>query len=250
MKLRVEATGSRGNCYVLEEENYHLILDAGISYKALCRSDGFDLQKTVGCLVTHEHMDHASGAEDMVAAGIDLHMSRGTMEHVFEKDSPLIAHVNVHLAGDLFDAGPWTVKAFYTHHDSAEPFGYLLRHKVISMNVLYMTDTSYCEHEIPGLTHIIVECNYCLDILDRQSERGNINGKLKARIKSNHMALETLVAWIEGQRLHALEKIILVHLSDSNSDAARMKEEIQEATGIDTVIADAGQLIELSQIGF
>jgi phosphoribosyl 1,2-cyclic phosphodiesterase len=66
----------------------------------------------------------------------------------------------------------------------------------------------------------------------------------------NHMGLETLIPWIQRQDTSVLEKIVLVHLSDSNSNAQKMKEAVQEAVGVDTITAEAGQVIELSSIGF
>lgn len=250
MKLRVAATGSKGNCYIIEDESSRLVLDAGIPFNMFKNAVGFNIQNIDGCLVTHGHADHAKAVSDMVASGIDVHMSKGTMLEIFEPNDRLISHVQTHLAGDVFRVGPWMVKGFYTHHDATEPFGFILLHTKKSVKGLYLTDTAYCEYSFPDLNFIIIECNYILDIINSRVNSGHLNKKLKSRILDSHIGLETLVPWLQRQNLYALEKIVLVHLSDSNSDAQRMRGTVQKVTGVDTITAEAGQLIELSQLGF
>lgn len=249
MKLKVFSTGSKGNCYCLDDGRSNIVLDAGVPFMAFKKAVGFDLQSIDGCLVTHGHADHAKAAADMVEAGIDVHMSRGTMEDIFDKEDRLRAHVHTHLAGDIFHVGPWAVKGFYIHHDVAEPFGFILRHTNGAKGI-YLTDTSYCEYDFPKLNFIIIECNYILKIINERVHDGYMNHQLRSRIMDNHMGLETLIPWLQKQDLNVLEKIILVHLSDGNSDAQRMKEAVQTAVGVDTITAEAGQIIELSNIGF
>ena len=83
MDLKVAATGSSGNCYILQDGDHRLVLDAGIPYKEFLRAVDFNIQNISGCLVSHEHMDHAQAVPDMTASGISVHMSRGTMDKVF-----------------------------------------------------------------------------------------------------------------------------------------------------------------------
>ena len=52
---------------------------------------------------------------------------------------------------------------------------------------------------------------------------------------------ETLLA----NALTPTRRIILIHLSDRNSDAAQFKQTIARATGREVIIADRGQTIEL-----
>jgi hypothetical protein len=46
------------------------------------------------------------------------------------------------------------------------------------------------------------------------------------------------------------KKIVLLHLSDGNSDALRMKNEVEDLTGIETIVADAGMEIDLGECPF
>lgn len=57
MKLSVLASGSKGNCYCLENESECLIIEAGMPFKAVKEHLTFDVLKIVGVLVSHEHFD-------------------------------------------------------------------------------------------------------------------------------------------------------------------------------------------------
>lgn len=80
MKLKVLASGSSGNCYLLQLKNETLILECGIRYKQILEGLNFDLEKVVGCLVTHEHKDHSKAITDLNKSGIDVYASKGTFE--------------------------------------------------------------------------------------------------------------------------------------------------------------------------
>lgn len=57
-------SSSKGNCYLLEYKNKVLILDAGVSFKEVQKALNFNIEKVVGVLITHEHMDHLKYATD------------------------------------------------------------------------------------------------------------------------------------------------------------------------------------------
>jgi phosphoribosyl 1,2-cyclic phosphodiesterase len=57
MKLSVLASGSKGNCYCLENANECLIIEAGIPFLSVKKHLTFDVLKIVGVLVSHEHFD-------------------------------------------------------------------------------------------------------------------------------------------------------------------------------------------------
>ena len=70
MKLKVVATGSAANCYVLySDSGESLILDAGVPVRQVLPAIP-DFRKVSGCLVTHEHNDHARAWQDYSMLGI------------------------------------------------------------------------------------------------------------------------------------------------------------------------------------
>ena len=59
MKLKVLGSNSLGNCYILENKDEALIIEAGIKFAKVKESLNYNISKIVGCLVSHEHNDHA-----------------------------------------------------------------------------------------------------------------------------------------------------------------------------------------------
>lgn len=54
--LKVLATGSKGNCYILQAGNDKLLLECGIPYKEILKGLDFNLNGVQGCLISHEHL--------------------------------------------------------------------------------------------------------------------------------------------------------------------------------------------------
>ena len=64
LTLTTLASGSSGNCILLSGGGEHILIDAGISCRRICRSLralGVEPESLSGVLITHEHTDHISG---------------------------------------------------------------------------------------------------------------------------------------------------------------------------------------------
>lgn len=80
MNIEVLGTGSAGNCYKVEIGRATFLLECGLPFKVIQRKLGFKLSDIDACLVTHEHMDHAKAVKDLMKAGVDCYMTKGTAE--------------------------------------------------------------------------------------------------------------------------------------------------------------------------
>jgi phosphoribosyl 1,2-cyclic phosphodiesterase len=170
--------------------------------------------------------DHSKAVKEIMHAGIDCYISAGTVEAL-----GLSGHrLNIIKAKQQFRIGTWTALPFDTQHDAAEPLGFLLANQA-GDKLLYATDTYYIRYKFHGLTHIMVECNYSLDILKRNVEAGAVPKELKSRILKSHFSLENVKRFLQANDLSKVQEIWLLHLSDNNSNAERFKREIQELTG-------------------
>ena len=70
MILECIATGSSGNCYILQADTgERLVLDAGISISRLKQAIDFDIKTLRGCLITHHHKDHARCVDELERIG-------------------------------------------------------------------------------------------------------------------------------------------------------------------------------------
>ncbi len=227
MDIKVLASGSKGNCYWITDGTTPLLLECGISIKQIRRGLGFGLTQVAACLVSHEHQDHSRALKDVLKAGVEVYTSPGTIEALGLEHHRL----RPVKSKDTFHIGTWTVRAFETQHDAQEPLGFLLHSRASNERLLYATDTYYIRYKFPGLTHIMVECNYAKDILYRNVENGSVPGVLKNRLLTSHFSLENVKEFLKANDLSRVQEIWLLHLSDGNSDAERFKREIQELTG-------------------
>lgn len=246
MNLKVIGSSSKGNSYILETETGSLILDCGVRFREIQKALDFDLSGVRGCLVTHEHQDHSKGVKETTQAGIDTFMSKGTAEAIGAEHHRL----NVVQAGKQFTTGDFTVLPFPTEHDASEPLGFLIKYKPTGEKILFATDTYYIRHRFNGLNYILVECNYCREILNENIEAGRIPESLKNRLIESHFSLENVKGFLRANDLTGVRKIVLMHLSDGNSDSARMVSEIHELTRKDTEIAEPGKVIPLGMCPF
>ena len=233
MVLDVIGTGSSGNCYLLSADSSSLILDAGIPAR---KAGGYvhRWSDVDGCLVTHEHQDHAKYWKEFSRLGVQVYMTEETYRSVKQAPELSVKYVR---SMEPFTTGKWTVMPFDVEHDAAEPVGYLIRYEPTGETVLYATDTYYLRYTFPKVNYWIVECNYCEDRL----EETEVSQRLRGRLIRSHMSLRRLKEALEANDLSKTRAIVLVHMSDERSDETRMVNEIQEVAGINEVYAAAAE---------
>ena len=232
IKITPIASSSDGNCIVIDNGQSRLLLDCGIPWKKALQGLGYLLNNVAGCLLTHGHGDHSRGIKDIAKAGIDIYLSHGEADamgcfsHRFHRLYPKVNTVV---------NGGWMVLGFPVVHDSAEPFGFVVSSG--ADRVLYLTDTAYSAYKIPGVTHLICECNHSRAILKAKHERGEIDSAHMRRVMASHMSLERVKDMIEENEWDRLHEIHLTHLSRENSDEALFKKEIQAIAGCPVYVA-------------
>ncbi len=226
MDIKVLASGSSGNCYYISDGDSPLLIECGLPWKQIQQGIGFRTSELAGCLVSHEHQDHCKAVRDVMKAGIDCYMSAGTAEALG------ISGHRLHIikAKQQFRIGTWTILPFETQHDAAEPLGFLLANQDED-KLLYATDTYYLKYKFQGLRHIMIECNYALDILQKNVAAGTVPAAVKDRVLRSHFSLENVKGFLRANDLSDVREIWLLHLSDNNSDAERFKREIQGLSG-------------------
>ena len=232
MKIEVIASGSSGNCYKVINEDTALLIECGIPYKKIQEALNFKTTDIDGVLISHEHMDHAKACKDLIKAGVNLYMTKGTKE-ALNLDShrvKIIEFYSKYINRDMgfFEIGSFKVKAFETVHDAREPVGFIICDSLAKEELVFITDTQYSIYNFSP-DYFIIEINY-----DRETINDNpgLNDKLRERIKKNHMSLETAINLLERSDLSWLKKIYVIHLSDHNSDAEFIKKSLQELTGV------------------
>ena len=229
LRLHVLASGSKGNCSVVENTptGACVVIDCGISKSAFMErmgACGLDPVCVEAILVTHEHADHTKGL-GVVTRGLARLGAR----------PPLYASAAVHAAstelraledavdmrhfarGDDLSLAGMAVHAFATSHDAAESFGF--RFDCAGDAVGFMTDTGVvtgdaCE-SLQGCRVLALEANHDLGML----ENGPYPYYLKRRIASdrghlsNDQSAELLGALLDD----SLESVVGMHVSQNNN---------------------------------
>lgn len=216
MKMTCLGSGSAGNCYLLHNETECLVIEAGVPFKAVKKALDFNIGKIVGLLVSHEHGDHAAYIQDYRKAGI-----------------PIMAPSMGHVPGTLSAVSrPFAVRTFPLVHD-VDCTGFLVEHPEIG-RLLFATDTEYIKWRFKNINHILVECNYCVDMLPAYGQG------LQNRVRLTHMELETCKDFIRANQVNELKSILLMHLSERTSDERRFQQEIADLVSCPVHVADKG----------
>jgi phosphoribosyl 1,2-cyclic phosphodiesterase len=246
MKLKVLGSSSAGNCYILENDGEALIIEAGIKFSEVKKAVNFDISRIVGCLISHEHGDHAKYVQNMLDARIPVFASKGTIKSLNIKDNANLLVIANH---GFVEIKGFEVMPFNVRHDAAEPFGFLIHHPETG-TALFATDTCYLSHTFKGLNNILIECNYRLDILDENTRLGIVQQAQRDRTLQNHMSYDTCMEALLANDLKAVNNIVLIHLSSDNSNAAEFRQGIREATGKTVHVADKGMILNFNKTPF
>ena len=246
MQLHIFATGSTGNCYVLKDNaGRMLMLDCGVPMQAVYRAVDFKTTALDACLCSHVHSDHLKGARDMLRAFMPVYMTGLTAElGKIDRHSPTL---HICREDEQLKIGKWRVLPFDTYHDAPGSVGFLIKHTEEEVTIAYVTDTGHIKYVFPNLNVLLVECNYIDDIID--GNREDI-GERFMRLKETHMGLNRLKSYLSKVDKSQLRHVVLLHLSDSNSNAEQMQKDVHELTGADVHIADAGMIVNLDETPF
>lgn len=227
------ASSSRGNAYLLQSEGATpILLEAGLPIGRLrdkLREHRVSLSDLAGCLISHEHQDHAKAVKDLLKIGVDCYMSPQTAHALMVYKHHRIISLGPGMKQEIQQ---WRILPFLLHHDAVGPLGFLIGHD--DDHLLFIPDTAFVENRFDGITSIAVECNNISEILSKNIIEGYIPAIVGKRIRRNHMSLENLISMLRANDLTRCRAIYLMHLSDGNSDERRMRQEIQMATGIPT----------------
>lgn len=234
--IKVLDSGSKGNCYIVQADEETLIIELGITFKEILKGLNFDLKNIVGCLVTHAHSDHARSLKDALKYNLNIYCNSEVAETVEHN-----RRINIIKPLKKFKVGNFTILPFDCQHanndgSKCENTGFLIYHKSLG-KVLFATDTYYLKYNFRDLNHILIECNYDEEELDNLPS-------YRSRILKSHMSLQTLKATLKAWNLEKTKNITLIHLSNSNANPEKLKEEIQKSTGCIVNIAKENLLIE------
>ena len=215
------ASGSSGNSTYIKSGKTAVLIDAGISYKAICErvaAAGGDISEISAIAVTHSHDDHAAGLKTLLTkTGIPLYTTEKTAEELAKKGF-LPAGANIVFAdSDRAVFGDIEICRFKTSHDTAGSCGYRINTSAGSCGVC--TDlgvvTDGVRKAIAGCEVLLFEFNHDIDML----RRGPYPPHLKIRILSDlgHLSNTAAAAEVPFILGSGTKQLILGHISRKNN---------------------------------
>lgn len=242
MKLRVLGSSSNGNCYVLDNGGEALIIEAGVKFTEVKKALDFNLSKVVGCIISHQHGDHAKYIKAMVDCGfytLALPEVWAAKQLFGQRTIAIVPYKGYKL-------GNFKIVPFPACHD-VPCVGYLIEHPACG-RLLFLTDSCMCENTFKGLDNIMVECNYSHKSLVKAIKEGRTPLSQRERLLTSHMELGTCKEFLTANDLTNVANIVLLHLSENNSDEPYFVSEIERQTGKMVYAAYPGMVLDIDKI--
>ena len=217
-------SSSSGNMFHIESKKTNILLDVGVSYKAI--NEGLkeidkELSDISAVLITHEHIDHIKGLSLLCRKNnIPIYACGKTASYLKnmlnEKNIP--ADITKITYGQTFKINDLQITPFETSHDAVCPCGYNIQGD--NCNLTYATDLGYVSDEVfeylKLADYIVLEANYDTTMLDF----GRYPYPLKHRIKSitGHLSNDDTASTVARLAKLGKDDFLFAHLSQNNNN--------------------------------
>ncbi len=234
MSLRFASlgSGSRGNALLVESAQTLVLVDCGLTLKAVeerLGDLGRDPRDIDAVLITHEHSDHVRGVSAFARRyRTPVKMTAGTAAGSSSRTLPRLEILNCHRH---FSIGDIAVEPFPVPHDAREPCQFVFSNGGRRLGILSDTGhiTPHIKTHLAGCDAMALEFNHDTEAL----WDGDYPEHLKQRIAShvghlnNTQAAELLSCVVDSR----LQWVVALHLSESNNSPGRVRETLRDALG-------------------
>ena len=216
MKVKVIASGSKGNCTLIQTNKIKILIDIGIGYQQLAselEKINLEPQNIDAILITHTHSDHIKGLPALVKkTNLKVYMLEEMEPELIKK----IPENNLHLYSNPLMLEDLTINLIRISHDVAG-VGFIIEHNGHSL--VYITDTGYINRKyIPLMKNkdlYIIESNHDEEMV----MEGPYPYILKQRVLSDkgHLSNHTTAEYLLETVGNNTKQIILAHISENNN---------------------------------
>jgi phosphoribosyl 1,2-cyclic phosphodiesterase len=258
LRVTILASGSSGNCTLIETEHTRLLVDAGVGKKETLRRLAAvqrQVDRLDGIVISHEHSDHIGSLAQVLGQWrTTVYLSEATHAEVnrilpesAQKRLDRIEHIH---AGQRFVVGDIEVSPISIPHDAIDPLGFTFR--ACGLKVAIVTDLGYLpelvKFHLRDSDCLMLESNHDVEMLKVGPYPWHIKQRVMSRTGhlSNHTVSEFLAdaEQFDGRARY----VVLAHLSENNNnpDVARICAE-EALARRDATAAFGGQLLVASQ---
>ena len=225
MKIKVLASGSKGNCSLIETASARFLIDIGITYQRLKKElekMNLNLDDIDALFLTHAHNDHTSGLKVLLKhTNFKIYANKDIIKELTVD----IDKERIELYNSIMHLNSTELTIFKTSHDAKGSVGFLIIDDGSSL--VYITDTGYLNRKyfklLTNRNIYYIESNHD----EKMLMDGPYPYYLKQRILSDegHLSNETTSKYLKKLVGDSTKYIILAHLSEHNN-----KEELAYTT--------------------
>ena len=228
MKIKIIASGSKGNSTFIESGNTRLLIDVGVNYNRInntLESINVDLKTLDGILISHTHSDHINGLSSLIKK-IDVPVF--IKEELYPEIKKIIPNDKIVLIEDnKIIINDFEIELINASHD-VPAFGFIISDN--KNKILYLTDTGYINRKyytkLENLDAYIIESNHD----EKMLMEGPYPNILKQRVISDYGHLSNrYTGRILNKSIGKNTKIIvLAHISENNNTEELAVEQVMD----------------------
>lgn len=217
MKIKILASGSKGNSSLIICDNTKLLIDIGLSFariKSHLELNGININDITGLLITHSHSDHIKGLKTFIKeTDIKIYIPKD-MYHELEEIVPIDRCVFIE---DIFNINDVNIELIHTSHDTDFSVGYIFEYK--KKTLVYVTDTGYINRrylkKMEDKNVYVIESNHDEAML----MDGPYPRFLKERVISDrgHLSNKTTAGYLKKIVTDNTKCVVLAHISEKNN---------------------------------
>lgn len=217
LSLKILGSSSKGNCYVLTNNDTSIMLDCGVDSDKILNN--IDINKINGIIITHCHQDHCKGIKKLKDyINCKVYSNDETLEIL-----PILETQKEEVkCGEKFDIGSFSLITFHVEHD-VKNFGYLIKDNISNHKLVYITDCGMIPNiQFKDIDTFLIEANYNEDwYKDKENldvkELRNLSGK-------GHLSIQETTEFLSDNINYNTKFIILGHISSGCKNYQEMAE--------------------------
>lgn len=226
MKVKVLASGSKGNSCLIMTDSIKVLIDVGVSCQYLEKElqkihlSIFDIDKV---FITHTHSDHVKGLKVFLKkTGLSASIPKAMEEEL----ETVIDSNKIEFLDDVNQFLDLSVELVHTSHDTACSVGFIMESG--GSSVVYVTDTGYINRKY--LKRMVNKDLYVLE--SNHDETMLMDGPypyyLKQRVisDSGHLSNKTASKYLSTIVGEKTKCIVLAHISEKNNTEEKALEEV------------------------
>lgn len=217
MKIKILASGSKGNSSLIICDNTKLLIDIGLSFariKSHLELNGININDITGLLITHSHSDHIKGLKTFIKeTDIKIYIPKD-MYHELEEIVPIDRCIFIE---DIFNINDVNIELIHTSHDTDFSVGYIIEYN--KKTLVYVTDTGYINRrylkKMEDKNVYVIESNHDEAML----MDGPYPRFLKERVISDrgHLSNKTTAGYLKKIVTDNTKCVVLAHISEKNN---------------------------------